>query len=150
MSGFQSISLSAAQAYATVAPQQQQSLHPFSNLDLTAAQRTDLRSIFSNARKNGTSPSEVAQQINGILTPAQQQTLASDLKARGGTPPGAPASTSSTTAPATTTDAQATTSEATQSQSEAVISAQNQAVAAQSTLVENLRTTVLNNGSTSS
>ena len=84
MSGIQGLSVSASQSYASVGTQSQQSLQPFSNLDLTEAQRTQLRSIFTAAKQNGTSQADVQGQVSAVLTPAQQQTLASDLKASGG------------------------------------------------------------------
>jgi len=84
MAGIQSVSLSAAQSLASVSPQNGQSLQPFANLDLTESQRTQLRSIFQNAKQNGTSPSQVQQQVNAVLTPQQQQTLQSDQAAFGG------------------------------------------------------------------
>jgi Spy/CpxP family protein refolding chaperone len=84
MSGIQSVSVSASQSYASVGTQSQQSLQPFSNLNLTEAQRTQLRSIFTAAKQNGTSQADVQSQVNAVLTPAQQQTFASDLKAGGG------------------------------------------------------------------
>jgi Spy/CpxP family protein refolding chaperone len=81
MSGIQNVSVNAAQSYASLsASGQQQSLAPFSNLDLTEAQRTKLRSIFQAAKKDGESRSDVQSQVNSILTPAQQQTFASDVK----------------------------------------------------------------------
>jgi len=84
MSGIQSVSVSASQSYASVGTQPQQSLQPFSNLNLTEAQRTQLRSVFTAAKQNGTSKADVQSQVNAVLTPAQQQTLAADLKAGGG------------------------------------------------------------------
>jgi Spy/CpxP family protein refolding chaperone len=82
MSGIQSVSVNAAQSYASVGAQSQQSLAPFANLDLTAAQRTQLRSIFTAAKQNGTSSSGVQAQVAAVLTPAQQQNLSSDIRSR--------------------------------------------------------------------
>jgi Spy/CpxP family protein refolding chaperone len=80
MSGIQSISVASAQSYASVGTQNQQSLQPFANLDLTEAQRASLRAIFTNAKKTGESQADVTKQVDAVLTPAQQ-TLASDIKA---------------------------------------------------------------------
>jgi Spy/CpxP family protein refolding chaperone len=55
-------------------------MRPFANLDLTAGQRTQIRSILSNAKSQGTSESQVQSQINAVLTPQQQQTLQTDLQ----------------------------------------------------------------------
>jgi len=81
MSGIQSISVTSAQSYASVGAQNQQSLQPFANLDLTEAQRASLRAIFTNAKKTGESQADITKQVDAVLTPAQQQTLASDIKA---------------------------------------------------------------------
>src|SRR5450755_731277 len=146
MSGIQSISVSAAQTYATVSPQNQQSLQPFSNLDLTEAQRAQLRTIFSAAKQDGTSQADVQKQISAILNPAQQQTLATDLKARGG-PSGhhhhdSDASTAPSSGTADPTEPAASTSTGS-SILDVVTNIQNQAVAAQSTIVGNLQQQVL-------
>jgi Spy/CpxP family protein refolding chaperone len=61
------------------------SLRPFANLNLSEAQRTQIRSIFQNAKSQGLSQSEVQQQIGAILTPAQQTTLQSNLAAQNST-----------------------------------------------------------------
>lgn len=88
------------------------SLRPFANLNLTEDQRTKLRSILQNAKSQGTSQSDVQQQIDGVLTPDQQATLKSDVQnaqsARSGhhhhhggggqTPPPSDSSSSDTTA----------------------------------------------------
>jgi hypothetical protein len=146
MSGIQSVSVSAAQTYVTVSPQNQQSLQPFSNLDLTEAQRAQLRTIFSAAKQDGTSQADVQKQINAILSPAQQQTLAGDLKARGAHSghhhhdSNASAVTSSGTADPTEP---ATSASPDSSILDVVANIQNQAVAAQSTIVGNLQHQVL-------
>jgi Spy/CpxP family protein refolding chaperone len=80
MSASHSISITSASTYASVGTQSGQSLQPFANLDLTEAQRTSLRAILANAKKTGESKADVTKQIDALLTPAQQQTLASDLK----------------------------------------------------------------------
>ncbi len=91
------------------------SLRPFANLNLTEDQRTKLRSILQNAKSQGTSQSDVQQQIDSVLTPDQQATLKSDVQnaqsARSGhhhhhggggqTPPPAPDASSSTATTAT-------------------------------------------------
>jgi hypothetical protein len=153
MSGIQSIYVSAAQTYVTVGPQNQQSLQPFSNLDLTAAQRSQLRTIFSAAKHDGTSQADVQKQISAILSPAQQQTLASDLKARGGHSGHHPHGSDSSTAPSSgTADPTEPAASAPPGSSilDVVTNIQNQAVAAQSTIVENLQQQVLaTNGNSS-
>jgi len=67
-------------------------LRPFADLDLTEGQRTSIRSIFQNAKSQGLSQSEVQQEIEAVLTPAQQTTFQNDIAARssGGPPPGPP------------------------------------------------------------
>jgi Spy/CpxP family protein refolding chaperone len=63
---------------------------PLSQLDLTSDQQTQIQGILSSAQTNGTSPSSVLSQINGVLTTAQQQQLASLFSAytaTGATPP---------------------------------------------------------------
>ena len=75
----------------TAAAQQQQSapsLQPFANLDLSEQQRTQIRSIFQSAQSGGLSQSQVQDQINAVLTPAQQQTLQSDVQTAQGATPG--------------------------------------------------------------
>jgi hypothetical protein len=148
MSGIQSVSVSASQSYASVATQPQQSLQPFASLDLTEAQRTQLRSIFTAAKQSGTSKADVQQQVNAVLTPAQQQTLASNIKADGGGSGhhrhhDSDSSTSPTSA--TATDSSTTTSSASPSSTilDTITNIQNQAAAAQSTLVENLQKQLL-------
>jgi Spy/CpxP family protein refolding chaperone len=54
------------------------SLRTFANLDLTADQRTQIRTILNNAKSQGTSEAQVQSQIAGVLTPQQQQTLQAD------------------------------------------------------------------------
>jgi len=158
MSGIQSASVSAAQSYATVGTQTQQSLQPFANLDLTAAQRTQLRSIFASAKQNGTSQADVQKEVNAALTPAQQQTLASDIKAGGGHFGGHhhhhdtdASSTQSSGATSGPTQASASSSPSS-TLLEVITNIQNQAAAAQSTIVGNLQQQVLatNGESTSS
>jgi hypothetical protein len=45
-------------------------------LNLSTQQQSEITSILQAAQKNGSSPSDVQAQINGVLTPAQQQQLA--------------------------------------------------------------------------
>jgi Spy/CpxP family protein refolding chaperone len=66
------------------------SLRTFANLDLTADQRTQIRSILSNAKSQGTSEAQVQSQIAGVLTPQQQQTLQTDLQQGQGSQAGHP------------------------------------------------------------
>jgi len=58
-------------------------LRPFANLDLSSQQRTQIRSILSNATSQGLSESQVQSQIAGVLTPQQQQTLQADQQSQG-------------------------------------------------------------------
>ncbi len=55
-------------------------LQPFANLDLTETQRTQIRSIFQNAKSEGLSQAQVQQQISAVLTPQQQQTFQTDVQ----------------------------------------------------------------------
>ncbi len=55
-------------------------MRQFANLNLTEAQRTQVRSILHNAKQNGTSQSDVQSQISALLTPDQQATYQSDLQ----------------------------------------------------------------------
>jgi Spy/CpxP family protein refolding chaperone len=54
------------------------SLRPFANLDLTEEQRDQVRSILKNAKNEGLTQDQIAQEINSILTPTQQSTFQSD------------------------------------------------------------------------
>jgi Spy/CpxP family protein refolding chaperone len=56
------------------------SLRGFANLDLTEDQRTQLRAIFKTAKTEGLSQDQVQSQIDNVLTPAQQQTLQTDVQ----------------------------------------------------------------------
>jgi len=151
MSGIQSLSVSATQSYASVGTQSQQSLQPFANLDLTEAQRTQLRSIFATAKQNGTSQADVQKQVNAVLTPAQQQTLASDLKAGGGhfghhhhhDSDGSSASSTPSSSAASASTAASGSSSSSSTILDLVTNVQNQAAAAQSTLDKNLQQQVL-------
>jgi len=145
MSGIQSVSVSASQSFASVATQPQQSLQPFANLDLTEAQRTQIRSIFTSAKQDGTSQADVQSQVNAVLTPAQQQALTGDIKAGGSghhhhheadssSTQTAAAPVASTTSPSTSTGATVL---------ETVTNLQNQAAAAQSTRINTLLNQVL-------
>jgi Spy/CpxP family protein refolding chaperone len=71
---------SSSSLYATVATTTSNSLRPFANLDLTEDQRTQIRAIFQQAKSQGLSQTQVQQAINAVLTPAQQQTLQSDIQ----------------------------------------------------------------------
>jgi Spy/CpxP family protein refolding chaperone len=94
----QSLSQIISQINAILTPQQQQTLqsdlktlkaghhqhgenssqnNPLSQLDLTSAQQTQIGQIVSAAQANGTSPSDELNQIDNVLTPAQQQQLVS-------------------------------------------------------------------------
>jgi Spy/CpxP family protein refolding chaperone len=63
----------------TIANSTTSSLRPFANLDLTEQQRTEIRAIFQQAKSQGLSQTQIQQQINAILTPAQQTTLQNDI-----------------------------------------------------------------------
>jgi len=153
MSGIQNVSINTAQYYATVSSQSQQSLQPFSNLDLSEAQRTKLRSIFNTAKQNGSSPTDVQQQVDSVLTPAQQQTLKSDLAAGAGRHGhGSNAASAESSADSAATDDAVATSPDTASGAttlDAVTNVQNQVLAAQSTLAENLQLNLLANNTAS-
>jgi hypothetical protein len=53
---------------------------PFSNLNLTAQEQTDIQSILQTAQSGTLSFAQLASKIDGVLTPAQQQTFQSDLQ----------------------------------------------------------------------
>jgi hypothetical protein len=55
------------------------SLRPFSGLDLTEDQRTQIRSIFKNAKSEGLTQDQVEQEIESTLTPTQLATYQSNL-----------------------------------------------------------------------
>jgi hypothetical protein len=147
MSGIQSIAVSAAQSYASVGTQAQQSLQPFSNLNLTEAQRVQLRSVFSSAKQNGTSQADVQKQVSAVLTPAQQQTLSGDLKAGAGRSGHHHHHASDSSPTLASSSPSASTSSSTPSPVstilDAVTNVQNQAAAAKSTLVGTLQDQVL-------
>jgi Spy/CpxP family protein refolding chaperone len=65
------------------ATSQQQTL--FANLNLTSTQASQIQQIINTAQSQGLSESKVQSNINALLTPAQQATLASNL-ASAGTP----------------------------------------------------------------
>ncbi len=150
MSGIQSVSINSAQSYASVSGQSQ-SLQPFSNLDLSEAQRTKLRSIFNAAKQDGTAPTDVQQQVDSVLTPAQQQTLKSDLAAGAGRHHHGGSSSSSSTESSATGDSVAASPDTSSDSTvlDAVTNVQNQALAAQSTLAETLQQNLLANNSAS-
>src|SRR5271154_5054852 len=74
----QSLSVGASNSLATVNPAQQLG-GLFSNLDLTSAQQSQIQQILQNAKTQGLTPTQVANEINSVLTPTQQQTLQADL-----------------------------------------------------------------------
>lgn len=144
MSGIQSVSVSAAQTYASVGSQSQQSLQPFANLDLTEAQRTQLRSIFTAAKHSGSSPSDVQQQVDSVLSPAQQKTLAQDIRGgHQGHRRHTDAEPSTNDGSASSTAAQPTAAPASSTVLAAVTNVQNQVSAANSTLLETLQQNIL-------
>jgi Spy/CpxP family protein refolding chaperone len=76
------------------------SLRLFSNLDLTEDQRTQIRSIFKNAKAEGLTQDQVQQEINSIFSPSQLATLQSNSSSEA-------SSTSSNTATASSPSTQA-------------------------------------------
>ncbi|MHB8462312.1 MAG: hypothetical protein ACYDA1_06675 [Vulcanimicrobiaceae bacterium] len=58
----------------------QSSTSPFSNLNLTAQQQSQFKSIFQSAASGTVSPAQIHAQIDSVLTSTQQTTLQSDLK----------------------------------------------------------------------
>jgi hypothetical protein len=81
----------------------------FANLNLTAAQNTQVQNILTTAKSQGESPSQVNSQVSSILSPTQQATFQSDLQqAKGGHHHhhgGGGSSTSATSGLDSTTDA---------------------------------------------
>jgi Spy/CpxP family protein refolding chaperone len=55
---------------------------PFANLDLTAQQQQQIQQIFAQNAGSSTSqtPTQLFDQVEGVLTPQQQQTLKTDLE----------------------------------------------------------------------
>jgi Spy/CpxP family protein refolding chaperone len=51
--------------------------NPLSQLDLTSSQQTEIGQIIQAAQTNGGSSSDTLNQIDGVLTPSQQQQLVS-------------------------------------------------------------------------
>jgi hypothetical protein len=147
MSNISNISVTAAQSYATVAPQSQPSLQPFANLNLTEAQRTALRAAFATAKQDGTSPADLQKQVSALLTPAQQQTFAADLKAgKAGHHHREDADFAPKVAAASDSSASSASTASTSTDDtvlDAVTNIQNQAAAAQSTLIANLQKSLL-------
>jgi Spy/CpxP family protein refolding chaperone len=58
------------------------SLRPFANLDLTEDQRSQIRAIFKTAKADGSTQTEIQQQILAILTPTQQTQFQTNLAAQ--------------------------------------------------------------------
>jgi Spy/CpxP family protein refolding chaperone len=79
MSGIQGTSATGALS-AFTSPSGSPTLRPFANLGLTEDQRTQIRSIFQQAKSQGLSQTDLQKQIDAVLTPAQQQTLQSNLQ----------------------------------------------------------------------
>lgn len=54
---------------------------PFANLNLSAQQQQQIQAIFSqNSQSGSQTPTQLFQQVEGVLTPQQQQTLKNDLE----------------------------------------------------------------------
>jgi hypothetical protein len=135
-------------------------LRPFANLDLTADQSSQIRSILQNAQSQGLSPTDVQNQINNVLTQQQQQTLQTDLSAQkssghhhhhghhhsGGSSSSSAASTSSTS-PTTATDAFGIPVDPTLSSGVTATDLQNQSSAATTIAQQQLQNDLLNGGS---
>jgi len=62
----------------------QQAGNPFAALNLSPAQQTAVQKILQNVRTQQLSPSQVASQIDAVLTPAQQAKLQQILQSRQG------------------------------------------------------------------
>ncbi len=58
----------------------QGSTSPFSNVNLTPQQQSQIKSIFQSAASGTVSPAQIHAQIESVLTSTQQTTLQSDLK----------------------------------------------------------------------
>jgi hypothetical protein len=148
VSHIHSIPVSVAPTYASVGTQSQQSLRKYSNLDLTEAQRTKLRSLFKSAKQNLTSKTDVQKQLGAILTPAQQQTITKYIIAGGGNAAqrdhGDVESTSQASrAPNDSAPAASSFLSPDASTLSAVTNIRNQASAAQSVIMQNLQQQVL-------
>jgi len=90
----------------TIANTTTSSLRPFANLDLTEQQRTQIRAIFQQAKTQGLSQTQIQQQINAVLTPAQQTTLQNDIsqfQSQNSAATGTSSSTSSTSSATSST-----------------------------------------------
>jgi Spy/CpxP family protein refolding chaperone len=83
----------------TVATTTSTSLRPFANLNLSEDQRSQIRSIFQQAKSQGLSQTQVQQAINAVLTPDQQAQLQSDIQQFGQGASASTSATSSTQAP---------------------------------------------------
>jgi Spy/CpxP family protein refolding chaperone len=57
------------------------SLRPLANLNLTEAQRTQIRDIFKSAKSSGLSHTQVQDQVNAVLTPDQLAQLQNNTAA---------------------------------------------------------------------
>ena len=65
-------------SFATTANTNATTLRPFANLDLTEAQRSQIRTIAQNAKTANLSASQLQGQIERVLTPQQQAMLQAD------------------------------------------------------------------------
>ena len=57
-------------------------MRQLANLDLTEAQRSQIRSIAQNAKTSNLSAAQLQSQIDTVLNPQQQATLQADRSAR--------------------------------------------------------------------
>jgi Spy/CpxP family protein refolding chaperone len=79
------------------------SLRPFANLDLTEDQRTQIRSIFKNAKSEGLTQDQIEQEIESVLTPTQLANYQSNLASESSdTSDSSDSSSSSSSTPAST------------------------------------------------
>ena len=81
ISGSSIFATGATNSFASV-PTNVQAVNPFANLNLTSDQQQQIEQIFQNAQTQGPTPAQVQNQVNAVLTPAQQSQLQKDLQAR--------------------------------------------------------------------
>ena len=75
VSTIRNTSPSPAASYASLVPQGGQSLQPVADLQLTAQQRTRIRSFFQSSNRNAESSKQLQKQMSSVLTAEQKQTL---------------------------------------------------------------------------
>jgi Spy/CpxP family protein refolding chaperone len=82
VSGSSIFATSATNTFASLPNTNAQAVNPFANLNLTPDQQQQIAQIFQNAQTQGLTPAQVQNQVNAVLTPAQQSQLKNDLQAR--------------------------------------------------------------------